>query len=68
MDLTTIWAFLGGTNADTERRARIEAARVAPDTVVMVPLTEDEKAERLETRKAEEARSGRRRRIPRTGG
>lgn len=68
MHLTTIWAFLGGANADTERRARIEAARAAPDTVQMIPLTPEEKATRLDARRAEEARSGRRRRIPRTGG
>lgn len=55
MDLTTIWAFMGVEEARRARAASIEKWRGAPETA-MVPLTDEEKAERLA---ALEARLGR---------
>lgn len=59
MDLTTIWAFLGGNQHNDEQRTAIRAAQTAPD-IQMVPLTPEEKAARLAARHAEDTRGTRR--------
>lgn len=68
MDLTTVWALMGTEqHAAYEAKQRADQAaklQAAPGNVVMIPLTPEEKAERLARLQARIARGegGRRRR------